>query len=99
VDNGDAELRQKRACFSNVRTSCNTVSFLTYYDHTPVDSKRMPELQQIPDDPKNEGLIFTMHQQTRCAEERLVRRLKESRQINWVRLLWNDGQVYGKPTS
>ena len=80
MDNGDAELREKRACFSNVRTSCNSVSFLTYYDHTPVDSKRMPELQQIPDDPKNEGLIFAIHQQTRRIEKRFLGNLKESRQ-------------------
>jgi hypothetical protein len=82
VDNGDAELREKRACFSNVRTSCNSVSFLTYYDHTPVDSERMPELRQIPDDPKNEGLILTIHQQTRRAEKRFLGRLKESGQIS-----------------
>jgi hypothetical protein len=80
VDNGDPELRQDRTCFGNVRSGCNSVSFLTYYSYTSDDSKHMPKLKQIPDDPKNEGLIFAIHQQTRRIEKRFLGNLKESRQ-------------------
>jgi hypothetical protein len=82
MNNGNTELRQKRAGFGDVPTSCNSVSFLTYYNDTPVDSKLTPELKQISGDSKNEGLIFTIHQQARRAEKRSLGRLKESRQIN-----------------
>src|SRR5215831_16671521 len=82
VDNGNVKLRQKCTCVGNVPTSCNSVSFLTYYGDTSVDSQPSPELKQVSDNAENEGLVFTIRQQTRRAEERFLGRIEESRQIN-----------------
>jgi hypothetical protein len=82
VHYGHPQLRQERTCFIDVLSTRHSPSIRAYYNHTPGNSKLMAELKQIPDNSKNEGLIFTIYRQTRGTKKCFMGSLKESRRIN-----------------